>query len=171
MAMTRAYPLIVLLMLALGVPAVRAQTSSNTGTINIMQPERPGPARKHKTRRGVSRPVAPAPLLVPQRPLAGTQQHKTRHGSSNPVYPTPLPAPQGFTPPPSHEVVTHPPALPPPIVVPQTGAVLPNLPMPGSGPGGAETSQDRAARCAHQAGVYGQAAGDRNAYIGGCINQ
>ena len=37
--------------------------------------------------------------------------------------------------------------------------------------GGVETYQDRAARCAHQAGVYGQAAGDRNAYIGSCINQ
>ena len=62
--------------------------------------------------------------------------------------------------------------LPPPIVVPQTGRVLPNLPtVPGAGPGGRETFQDRAARCAHQAGVYGQAAGDRNSYIGTCINQ
>ncbi len=173
MGMTRAYPLIVLLVLALGVPAVRAQTSSDTGTINIMQPERPSPARKHKTRRGPSKPVAPAPLPAPERPRAGTQQPITRHGSSNPVYPTPLPAPQGFTPPPSHEVVTHPPAVPPPIVVPETGRVLPNLPtVSGSGPGGAETYQDRAARCAHQAGVYGPAAtGDRNAYIGSCINQ
>jgi len=44
--------------------------------------------------------------------------------------------------------------------------------MAPSGPGGTETFQDRAARCAHQAGVYGPSAtGDRNAYIGGCINQ
>ena len=170
MGMTRAYPLIVLLVLALAVPAVRAQTSSDMGTINIMQPERPAPARKHKTRRGPAKPVAPSPVL--ERPRAGTQPHKTRHGSSNPVYPTPLPAPQGFTPPPSPDVVTHPPAVPPPIVVPETGRTLPNLPsVSGSGPGGAETYQDRAARCAHQAGVYGQAAGDRNAYIGSCINQ
>ena len=63
-------------------------------------------------------------------------------------------------------------AVPPPIVVPQTGQVIPNLPtVSGSGPRGAETYQDRASRCAHQAGVYGQAAGDRNAYIGTCINQ
>ncbi len=63
-------------------------------------------------------------------------------------------------------------AVPPPIVVPQTGRVLPNLPtVSGSGPRGAETFQDRAARCAHQAGVYGQAAGDRNTYVGTCINQ
>lgn len=63
-------------------------------------------------------------------------------------------------------------ATPPPIVVPQTGRVLPNLPtVPGAGPGGAETFQDRAARCTHQAGVYGSAAGNRNNYIGTCINQ
>jgi len=49
---------------------------------------------------------------------------------------------------------------------------LPNLPtISGSGRGGAETFQDRAARCAHQAGVYGPAAGDRNAYVGTCVNQ
>ena len=62
--------------------------------------------------------------------------------------------------------------LPPPIVVPSTGQVLPNLPtVPGAGRGGAETFQDRAARCTHQAGVYGQAAGDRGTYVGTCLNQ
>jgi hypothetical protein len=62
--------------------------------------------------------------------------------------------------------------VPPPIFVPQTGRVLPNLPtVPGAGPGGSETFQDRAVRCSHQAGVYGQAAGDRNTYVGSCINQ
>ncbi|HEY4973346.1 MAG TPA: hypothetical protein VII41_07035, partial [Steroidobacteraceae bacterium] len=61
---------------------------------------------------------------------------------------------------------------PPPLVLPQTGQVIPNLPVVApSGPNGTETSQDRAARCAHQAGVYGQAAGDRTSYIGTCINQ
>jgi len=59
-----------------------------------------------------------------------------------------------------------------PIIVPQTGRALPNLPsVSGSGPGGRETYQDRAVRCTHQAGVYGQAAGDRGTYIGTCINQ
>lgn len=59
-----------------------------------------------------------------------------------------------------------------PIIVPQTGRALPNLPtVTGSGPGGSETYQDRAVRCAHQAGVYGQAAGDRGTYITTCINQ
>ncbi len=61
---------------------------------------------------------------------------------------------------------------PPPLVVPQTGQVLPNLPtVAPSGPHGSETYQDRAARCAHQAGVYGAQAGDRNGYINSCINQ
>jgi hypothetical protein len=61
---------------------------------------------------------------------------------------------------------------PPPLYVPGTGRTLPNLPtISGSGRGGAETYQDRAARCAHQAGVYGADAGNRNAYVGSCINQ
>jgi hypothetical protein len=61
--------------------------------------------------------------------------------------------------------------VPPPMYVPQTGQVLPNMPAVGaSGPNG-ETSQDRALRCTHQAGAYGTAAGDRNAYVGSCINQ
>jgi hypothetical protein len=168
--MTRACPFIVFLILALSAPAVRAQPNPDTGTINIMTPEVSGPASKHKTRRSRSKTVAPLP--APKHPRAKTPQPNTRHGSSNPVYPTPLPVPQGFTPPPSRAVVTHPPAVPPSLYVPETGRTLPNLPtVSGSGPGGAESSQDRAARCAHQAGVYGSAAGDRNAYIGGCINQ
>ena len=74
---------------------------------------------------------------------------------------------------PKSKIVPSPSAtVPPPIVVPQTGRVLPNLPtVPGAGPGGRETYQDRAARCAHQAGVYGPDAGNRNAYVGTCINQ
>jgi hypothetical protein len=60
----------------------------------------------------------------------------------------------------------------PPLYVPQTGQTLPNLPtVSPSGARGTETYQDRAVRCAHQAGVYGAQAGDRNAYIGTCINQ
>ena len=95
----------------------------------------------------------PEPWLAPKYKSArGTRHHV--------VIPQPAPAPQLRT------------AVPPPLYVPQTGQVLPNLPaISGSGPGGAETSQDRAARCAHQAGVYGQAAGDRTSYIGSCINQ
>ncbi len=113
----------------------------------------------------------PYTIMAPERD-SPPPQHKARRGSSNPVYPTPLPAPQKYNPPPSQEVVVPRAAqTPPPIYVPRTGQSLPNLPTIGSGPGGAETGQDRAVRCAHQAGVYGAAAGDRNAYVGGCINQ
>jgi hypothetical protein len=65
----------------------------------------------------------------------------------------------------------HIPQMPPPIISPQTGQALPSLPpaIPGSGVGGRETGQDRAMRCAHQAGMYGQTAGPN--YLGACINQ
>jgi len=63
------------------------------------------------------------------------------------------------------------PIVPPPLVSPRTGQVVPNIqpPVPGSGLGGRETFQDRAARCVHQSGVYGQS-GDGN-YVAGCIGQ
>ncbi len=65
------------------------------------------------------------------------------------------------------------PDVPPPIVVPQTGRSLPNIQpvTPGAGVGGRETSQDRATRCTHQAGVYTGQTGDRSSYITTCVNQ
>src|SRR5690242_12951170 len=53
------------------------------------------------------------------------------------------------------------PQMPPPVINPKTGVALPNLPppVPGSGIGGRETGQDRAARCVHQSGVYNQSPG------------
>lgn len=100
-----------------------------------------------------ARPAQPEPWLAPKyKSPRGTVKHVTVPRSGT------LPQPRT--------------ELPPPIVVPQTGRVLPNLPTtPGSGPAGTETFQDRAMRCTHQAGVYGQAAGDRNSYIGTCVNQ
>jgi hypothetical protein len=97
--------------------------------------------------------MRPEPWLAPKyKSPRGTRQHV--------VIPPPAPVPQ------THN------GVPPPLYVPQTGQVLPNLPaISGSGPRGAETYQDRATRCAHQAGVYGPAAGERNAYVGSCINQ
>jgi hypothetical protein len=101
----------------------------------------------------IMKPERPEPWLLPKyKSPRGTQQKV--------VLPKPAAVPQVRRP------------VPPSIHVPETGRVLPNLPAAsGSGPGSSETYQDRAARCAHQAGVYGPAAGDRNAYIGGCINQ
>jgi hypothetical protein len=62
------------------------------------------------------------------------------------------------------------PPMPPPIINSQTGQAYPNLPppVPGAGIGGRETGQDRAMRCAHQTGVYGQTGTN---YLGTCINQ
>ncbi|MGI8525999.1 MAG: hypothetical protein ACR2K5_07425 [Pseudolabrys sp.] len=91
------------------------------------------------------------------------------HGSSNQVYPARLPQPDHFVP---LRAITAEPnvrAVPPYVVSPDTGRALPNLPtLRGSGLGGAETGQDRAVRCAHQAGVYGETGGS---YLGTCINQ
>jgi hypothetical protein len=72
---------------------------------------------------------------------------------------------------PKSKIVTPPSAaVPPSVFVPQTGRTFQNLPtVSGSAPGGGETFQDRAARCAHQAGVYGQATGGN--YMGACVNQ
>ena len=97
--------------------------------------------------------MRPEPWLPPK--------YKSPRGSTeHVVIPPPASVPQ------SHA------GVPPQLYVPQTGRTLPNLPpVTGAGPNGAETSQDRALRCAQQAGVYGPAAGDRSAYIGTCINQ
>ena len=52
------------------------------------------------------------------------------------------------------------------VYVPQTGLTFQNLPsLPGSGPGGTQTSQDRAIHCMHQSGVYGQG----GSYMGSCF--
>ncbi len=140
-----------MLVLALGMPALAAESASDSGTISIMKPEPAAPAQKNSTK-----------------------TRKARRGSSNPVYPAPLPRPQVPLPAPPQKVVTpHRPKVPPPLYVPQTGRVLPNLPSAvGAGAGGRETFQDRAARCVHQSGVYGpNATGDPGSYIRSCINQ
>jgi hypothetical protein len=129
------------------VPQLARAQSGDPGTPSIMAPE---PGTKEK---------APP--------------HKKRIGSSSPVYPAPLPPPLHYVPPPVGTVTPPPHIVPPAIVVPQTGMTVPNLPtVGGAGPGGSETSQDRAARCAHQAGLYGPGmTGDRNAYINQCFSQ
>jgi hypothetical protein len=57
--------------------------------------------------------------------------------------------------------------VPPPILSPRTGRALPNLP----GASSSEGFQDRAARCAHQAGAYSNDINSPAGYIGACINQ
>jgi hypothetical protein len=99
-------------------------------------------------------PVYPEPWLPPK--------YRSPHGTPQHIKPS-----RRVSPPHTGRA-----KVPPPIIVPETGRALPNLPtVSPSGPNGTETYQDRALRCAHQAGVYGQAAGNRNAYIGTCIGQ
>ena len=152
------------LTLILAAPATTAERNpaDDSGTISIMRPE-PGtqPAKRHRGRKA-----------TPQRETAAPKgygaKEDTRRGSSNSVYPAPLPGPQAPAPVPHIEAAPKRPVTPPPLYVPETGRTLPNLPSVG----GAETSQDRAARCAHQAGVYGpNATGNPNSYIGNCVNQ
>jgi len=101
----------------------------------------------------------------------GVKQN-SRRGSSGLVAPAPLPGPQRPLALPRQQAIVPPGAVPPPLYVPQTGRALPNLPNPApAGPRGQETFQDRAARCAHQSGAYGQAAGNKSLYINSCINQ
>jgi len=72
---------------------------------------------------------------------------------------------------PKSQIVSPPRAtVPSSVYVPQTGKTFQTLPtLPGSGPGGTETFQDRAARCTHQAGVYGQYGVNRGSYMGSCL--
>lgn len=142
----RIYPVVFLVLSAMATvmaasPPAGAQSTDDP--YSIMRPEQTG-----KT------PQPLEPRLAPKyKSPRGTRQHVTQ-------------------PPPAEARPLQRAQTPPPIVVPETGRVLPNLPvLPGAGPSGAETGQDRALRCAHQAGVYGDAAGDRNTYINTCINQ
>lgn len=119
-----------------------AQAQAGDDPYTIMRPE-PGEHRQPR----------PEPWLQPK--------YKSPRGTRQPVS-RPRPAPEA----------RRPQELPPPIYVPETGRLLPNMrTMSPSGPGGVETGQDRAVRCAHQAGAYGAAAGDPNTYLGNCVNQ
>ena len=132
-----------LLALTISGPALPSHAQAADNPYTIMRPE-PGHPEE-----------LPQPWLPPRyHSPRGTKQHVTP-----PRREPPVPAPRAAR-------------VPPPIVSPETGRLLPNLPNPApSGPNGTETFQDRAARCAHQAGVYGSEAGNRNAYIGTCVNQ
>lgn len=107
------------------------------------------------------------------RPEPGTRQPKASEPWLAPKYKSPRGSNDGIRVPRVHRGESPRRAeVPPPIYMPETGRLLPNLPaLPGAGPGGRETGQDRALRCQHQAGVYGDATGNREAYVGGCINQ
>jgi len=144
MTQTRAHTLIAFVGLAASLAAfpALAQTGNILGdNYSIMVPEKG------------YKPPRPEPWLAPK--------YKSPRGTVERVnIPKPTNVPMPNT------------QVPPDLYVPQTGRTLPNLPtVSGSGRGGAETFQDRAVRCTNQAGVYGQAAGDRGTYVGTCLNQ
>ena len=93
----------------------------------------------------------------------GPRTFATR-GSSGSVLPTPLPRTM-LIPPEGGGRLTEP-AIPQqqgPSVVPGVASPVPNLPH------GAETFQDRAARCSFQSGLYGVPGGARTQYMGSCV--
>lgn len=124
-------------------PLAHAQTIDNP--YNILKPE-PGAAPHHRPQ------PRPEPWLPPKyESPRGARLHRTPPA----VVP---PAPRAD--------------VPPAIVVPETGRVLPNMPtLSPSGPNGIETGQDRAVRCANQLGKYGAQAGNPSAYLGSCVTQ
>ena len=139
-------PMIMLIFLsaALATPAL-AQTGNILGDdYQIMVPEK-------GSKRQASKPEQPEPWLAPKyKSPRGTVQ-KVRIPKSKIVRP-PSATDPGY------------------VYVPQTGQTFQNLPsLPGSGPGGAQTFQDRAIRCTHQAGVYGQVGASRGSYMGSCL--
>lgn len=137
------------------------------GNYNIMRPEPGTPAARRPAAHRRAPQAAPKSETETVQPKGYGFKQDTRRGSSNPVYPAPLPRPQAPAPVPRIEAPSQRATVPPSMVVPQTGRVLPNL-----GAGRPETSQDKAVRCAHQAGVYGpNLTGNPSAYIGSCINQ
>jgi len=108
-------------------------------------------------------------IMVPEK-AAKPRAHQ-RRGSSVIVAPTPLPPPLHYLPPPVQSDVAPPPVVAPPVVAP-SGQLVPSPPTYSpSGPHGTESYQDRAVRCAHEAGVNSGAVGNPSAFIGSCINQ
>jgi hypothetical protein len=173
--MRRTHLMVVLLSLAMAAPVLAAPRHNDLGIPSIMVPEYPARTKHKPERRTPRQPQnerAPEAHKNAEHKPKSTNLRRRARGSSSPVYPTPLPPPLHYNPQPAPSVVTNPPPVPPPIHVPETGRALPNLPtISGSGPRGTETYQDRATRCSHQAGVYGPAAGNRNAYVGSCVTQ
>jgi len=142
MTRTYAYTFLVLIGLtAMFAVPARAQSDIMSDNYSIMIPERG------------YKPSQPEPWLAPK--------YKSPRGTVKSVT---IPKTTTVSPPNTQ--------VPPDLYVPQTGRTTPNLPtLSGSGRGGVETFQDRAMRCSHQAGVFGQGAGDRGSYMGACLNQ
>ena len=151
--------MLVCLTTALATPAPAQTGNILSDNYSIMVPEKGSKQKVSKqkaskqkaSRQKVAKREQPEPWLAPKyKSPRGTQKH-VRVPKSKTVNPPGA-------------------AIPSSVYVPQTGRTFQNLPtLPGSGPGGAETFQDRAMRCSHQAGVYGQVGANRGAYMGSCL--
>jgi len=157
MTVMRKASMIVLIMLsvALATPAPAQTSDILSDNYSIMVPEKGSKQKVSKqkvskqkvSKQKVSKQEQPEPWLAPKyRSPRGTVE-KVRIPKSKIVRP-PSATDPGY------------------VYVPQTGRTFQNLPsLPGSGPGGTQTSQDRAIRCMHQSGVYGQG----GSYMGSCF--
>jgi hypothetical protein len=144
MTMMREPSMIMLIVLsaALATPAPAQTSNVLSDNYSIMVPEK-GSKQKQK----VSQREQSEPWLAPK--------YKSPSGTVQQVHI------------PKSKIVNPPSATDPGYVyVPQTGRTFQNLSTPGRG---TETFQDRAIRCSHQAGVYGQTGSARGAYMGSCL--
>ena len=140
MTMMRKPPAIMLIVLstALATPVLAQPGNILSDNYSIMVPEK---GSKQK----ISKREQPEPWLAPK--------YKSPSGTAQQVRI------------PKSKIVNPPSATDPGYVyVPQTGRTFQNLPTPGRG---TETFQDRAIRCHHQAGVYGQTGS--GSYMGSCL--
>ena len=146
--------MLIVLSVALATPAPAQTGNILSDNYSIMVPEKGSKQKASKqkvSKQKVSKLEQPEPWLAPK--------YKSPRGTVEKVRI------------PKSKIVSPPSAIDPGYVyVPQTGRTFQNLPsLPGSGPGGAQTFQDRAIRCTHQAGVYGQVGANRGSYMGSCL--
>jgi hypothetical protein len=132
---------------------------------SIMAPE-PGTARHHRGAGAAATPSHHASLLGREKFVGKLHRRPgvfTARGSSGLVLPTPLPRTPLISPEGGGVPLTR--TLPQEqgsTVVPGLTNPIPNLPH------GTETFQDRASRCAAQAGLYGVPNGSANVYMHSC---
>jgi hypothetical protein len=139
--------MLIVLSAALATPAPAQTGNILSDNYSIMVPEKGSKQKQKVSKQKVSKREQPEPWLAPK--------YKSPSGTVQQVRI------------PKSKIVTPPSATAPGYVYgPQTGRTFQNLPTPGRG---TETFQDRAIRCTHQAGVYGQTGSARSSYMGSCL--
>jgi hypothetical protein len=150
--------MVIVLSAALATPATAAQTRNILGdNYSIMVPEKGSKPKQNVSNQKVSK------QKVSNQKVSKREQPKPRFA---PKYKSPSGTEQQVNIPRAKTVNPPRASGSGSVYVPQTGQTFQNLPTPGRG---TETSQDRATRCTHQAGVYGQTGGARGSYMGSCL--